>query len=193
VSKLLRLMPLGLIALATPALAHPGHDRSVSFATGLLHPLTGADHLLTMLMVGLWAGLAFPRHWWICPAAFVAFMLGGFAYGVTGGPLPIAEMLITASLVGLGLALVFDARPPLALSATAVALFAIAHGFVHGHEMAQRSSHIAFASGFLCTTILLHSAGLGLAQLAKRSHPQRIARLVGAAAAVTAATTLWST
>src|SRR3546814_6390195 len=78
-----------------------------------------------MLMVGLWAGIAFPRFWWVCPAAFISFMLGGFAHGAAGGAFPIAEMLILASLVGLALALLADARPPLALSAAVIALFAI--------------------------------------------------------------------
>src|SRR3546814_5210483 len=75
-----------------------------------------------MLMVGLWAGIAFPRFWWVCPAAFISFMLGGFAHGAAGGAFPIAEMLILASLVGLALALLADARPPLALSAAVIAL-----------------------------------------------------------------------
>src|SRR3546814_3399121 len=88
-----------------------------------------------MLMVGLWAGIAFPRFWWVCPAAFISFMLGGFAHGAAGGAFPIAEMLILASLVGLALALLADARPPLALSAAVIALFAIGHGFAHGSEM----------------------------------------------------------
>src|SRR3546814_15456060 len=69
-------------------------------SSDLLHPLSGVDHLLAMLMVGLWAGIAFPRFWWVCPAAFISFMLGGFAHGAAGGAFPIAEMLILASLVG---------------------------------------------------------------------------------------------
>jgi len=128
------LMPV-LIAAASPALAHPGHGEGGSFLAGLLHPLTGIDHLLAMLMVGLWAAIAFPRRWWVCPAAFVGFMVAGFGLGVSGAAFPMAEMLILASLVVLGLALVFDLRPPLAIAAPIVALFAIGHGFAHGSEM----------------------------------------------------------
>src|SRR3546814_12475962 len=75
---------LPLIALAAPVSAHAGHDTLAGFAAGLLHPLSGVDHLLAMLMVGLWAGIAFPRFWWVCPAAFISFMLGGFAHGAAG-------------------------------------------------------------------------------------------------------------
>ena len=41
-----------LLAAASPALAHPGHE-----ASGFLHPFTGLDHLLAMVGVGLWAAL----------------------------------------------------------------------------------------------------------------------------------------
>src|SRR3546814_19257338 len=97
-----------------------------------------------MLMVGLWAGIAFPRFWWVCPAAFISFMLGGFAHGAAGGAFPIDEMLILASLVGLALALLADARPQLALSAAVIALFAIGHGFAHGSEMGAGASAYPF-------------------------------------------------
>lgn len=189
---ILRLTPLGLIAVSAPALAHPGHDHGSGFAAGLLHPLTGADHMLAMLMVGLWAGLAFPRHWWVCPAAFVSFMLAGFVYGANGGALPIAEILILASLVGLGMALVFEARPPLAISAGIVALFAIGHGFAHGAEMRRGVNSEAFAAGFVITTALIHAVGLGVTRMTALRSPRRVGQAVGVAATLTAATMMWS-
>lgn len=44
------------------ALAHPGHGLHVHmhgnmFMAGVWHPLTGFDHLLVMLAVGLWSAL----------------------------------------------------------------------------------------------------------------------------------------
>ncbi|WP_157218368.1 HupE/UreJ family protein [Flavisphingomonas formosensis] len=185
-------LALLLLAAAAPALAHPGHGAESGLAAGMLHPLTGIDHLLAMIMVGLWSGLAFPRHWWVCPAAFVSFMLGGFAYGAAGGPLPIAEMLIVASVAALGIALLFDVRPPLALSAAAIALFAIGHGFAHGHEMAPGSDGLCFAAGFIATTLALHAAGFGLSRLALRLQPRRIGQAVGFVATATAAAMIWS-
>lgn len=152
-----------LLCISTPALAHPGHLDS-SFASGLLHPLTGIDHLLTMLMVGLWAGLAFRRHWWVCPAGFVGFMLLGFGYGMAIGSPPFAEMLIIASLGGLGLALAFNARPPLTIAAPIVALFGIGHGFAHGAEIPSGGDALGFVAGVMATTVLLHAAGLALAR-----------------------------
>ena len=53
---------LGLIAtvLALPATAfahpgHEGHELTWDFGTGAMHPLTGWDHLLAMVAIGLWA------------------------------------------------------------------------------------------------------------------------------------------
>ena len=32
--------------------AHSGHDVSVGFVSGVLHPFTGLDHLLVIVLVG---------------------------------------------------------------------------------------------------------------------------------------------
>ena len=42
-----------LLVAATPAFAHPGHDSGGGFLAGLIHPLTGVDHLAAMVMIGL--------------------------------------------------------------------------------------------------------------------------------------------
>jgi urease accessory protein len=164
---------MGMVATASPALAHPGHFER-GFSAGLLHPLTGLDHLLAMVMVGVWAGVAFRRHWWICPASFLAFMTAGFAYGAAGGALPFAELLIVASLVVLGLVLAFGLLPPLGIAAPMVALFAVGHGFAHGTEMPSGNAG-GFLAGFLVTTAALHAAGLAIAwrMSARDLPPQR--------------------
>ncbi|WP_340314634.1 HupE/UreJ family protein [Rhizorhabdus argentea] len=182
---------LPFLLAASPALAHAGHGAQSSFAAGLLHPFTGLDHLLTMLMVGLWAGIAFPQRWWVCPTAFMAFMLTGFAYGAAGGTLPIAEMLITASLVGLGVALFADVRAPLAASAGVIALFAIGHGFAHGSEMAAGAGQAQFAGGFLISTAMLHGFGLALSRWATGVGQRRVGQTTGLVAVLAAATMMW--
>jgi urease accessory protein len=184
ISARIALLTLALGA-ATPALAHPGHG--TGFVAGLVHPLTGIDHLLAMLMVGLWAGLAFPTAKWVCPAAFVGFMLAGFGWGAAGGGFPFAETLILASLVGLGGALLFDLRPPLALGTAMVALFAVAHGFAHGAEMPEGARPLGFVAGFALTTIALHAAGIAIAWRAQRMDSRLLGRVIGGVATVTAA------
>ncbi|MFN6977257.1 MAG: HupE/UreJ family protein, partial [Gemmobacter sp.] len=53
---------LGALLLSTPALAHTGHGGTSGLLAGLLHPVLGLDHLLAMVAVGIWSGLALPRH-----------------------------------------------------------------------------------------------------------------------------------
>jgi urease accessory protein len=179
-------LAFGLLPLATPAFAHPGH--AAGFAGGMLHPMTGIDHLLAMLMVGLWSGLCLGRYMWTGPAAFVTFMLVGFTYGAGGGVFPIAEGIILASLIGLGGLLIFQVKLPVAASAGLIALFAIGHGFAHGAGMHDTSHGAAFAAGLIVTTILLHMGGIALSRLAGR----RMGQATGALATVTAAALMWS-
>ena len=54
---MIRILLPALMLLASPALAHTGHDHGSGFLAGITHPLFGPDHLLAMLAVGLWAGV----------------------------------------------------------------------------------------------------------------------------------------
>lgn len=160
---------VGLLALfSTPALAHPGHLEISGFAAGLLHPVTGLDHLAAMLLVGLWAGTVFRKQLIIPPLAFVAFMLAGFAFGAVGGVLPLTEMLILASVIVLGAMVLFEVKPPIVAASALIALFAFAHGHAHGAEMPVGANALPFGAGFALMTALLHAAGVGLAMLANR-------------------------
>ena len=49
---------------STAAFAHPGDHSHVGFAAGFAHPLTGIDHLLAMVAVGLWASQLGGRALW---------------------------------------------------------------------------------------------------------------------------------
>lgn len=162
------LLALTALLVSAPALAHPGHGPMSGFTAGLLHPLTGLDHLAAMLMIGLWAGAVFRTNLVTPPLAFVTFMLAGFAYGAGGGMLPLTEILILASVVVLGGMVLFEVKPPLAIATGLIALFAFAHGHAHGSEMPINAHMLSFASGFALMTALLHAAGIGIAMAANR-------------------------
>src|SRR5690554_5793869 len=77
----------GLLALVPAVVfAHPGHGASGShdFLHGFMHPLHGADHLLAMVAVGLWAAQRSGRSVWALPVAFVGFMTLSFVVVVGG-------------------------------------------------------------------------------------------------------------
>lgn len=186
-----RLRP-ALVAVLTlcvsgTAMAHPGHGALAGFAAGASHPLTGADHLLAMVAVGLWAGLVGGARAWIWPATFVASMAVGGMAGMAGASLPAGEPLILASLVALGAATAAKADLSAAAGAAAIALFGFAHGFAHGSEMPVTASGAAFATGFLLSTALLHGLGLALSLGSRRLTLEPVARLAGAAVALAGA------
>jgi urease accessory protein len=173
------LAALSLAAAASPALAHTGLEHATSFSSGFLHPLTGPDHLLAMVAVGLWAGLNGGRAVWAWPVAFVGVMLIGGVLGMTGVALPAVESGILASVVVLGLLVLTAARVPVALGAAMVAIFAVLHGHAHGAELPAAASALSYSTGFALATALLHAAGLGLAVLAVREMSRLLVRGAG--------------
>ncbi len=150
------------LAIAVPAFAHPGHA-SVS---GFLHPLSGADHVLAMVSIGVWAALLGGRSLWLVPMSFVACLTGGFAAAVAGVGLPAVEPVIVASVLVLGALAVAAVRPPLAASMGIAGFFAVFHGYAHG-------GGLSFGVGLIAATVVLLLAGVGLGRmLRRRRRPQ---------------------
>jgi urease accessory protein len=177
---------LACLALPVVALAHTGHG-SVSasqggLAAGLLHPLSGLDHVLAMLAVGMWAAQIGGRAVWIVPSAFVGMMLVGAARGAQHAALPLVEIGIAASVVVLGLALAGAVRVPTAVAAMAVGLFAILHGHSHGTEAAGLSG-VGYGVGLSLATACLHGAGIALARSLRTLAPRLALRYAGGAVA----------
>lgn len=156
------LLSLSLLCLASPALAHPGHE-SMSFMSGLIHPFGGLDHVLAMLAVGLYAMSQAQRRRWLLPVGFVLAMLLGAVLGASGFGLPMVETGIATSVLVLGLLIALVVRLPLALSVPLVAVFALFHGHAHQAEMGD-SAVMTYALGFALATALLHAAGWAIGQ-----------------------------
>lgn len=180
-----------LYALAlflTPALAfaHPGHDSSGLMA-GVAHPLTGLDHLLAMLAVGLWAAQQQSAARWALPVTFVASLLLGGVLGFAGLHIPFMETGIAASVLALGLLVAVAARLPMSLALGMSALFALIHGVAHGLELPELASPWGYAAGFGAATAALHAAGYAVV----RALPQAATPLIRLAGAASAATGAW--
>ena len=167
-----------LLAVASPALAHTGVGSVHGFTAGLMHPLTGIDHLLAMVAVGLWAGLVGGRARFAYPLAFVAMMLVAGIWGMSGGQLPGVEVGIAVSVIILGLAIALRAAPPLAAGTAACAIFAVFHGHAHGAELPDGANSLGYALGFVLATAALHGAGLALAGMLAARAPL-VARVAG--------------
>lgn len=169
---------------ASPAFAHTGVDSVHGFAAGLAHPMVGADHVLAMVAVGLWAGLIGGRALWAWPAAFVGVMAIGGAIGMAGLGLPWVEAGIGLSVVALGLLVALKAPAPLAVGAALCGAFALFHGHAHGAELPHGMGGITYAAGFLLATAALHAAGIGLALGLARFATPMLTRAAGGAVAL---------
>jgi len=179
-------VPIILLASATPAFAHTGHGVD-GFMHGFAHPLGGLDHVLAMVAVGLYAAMRGGRALWVIPAAFLGAMAISGVMGMAGYALPYTEIGITASVIVLGLAVAFRISLSTATAAALAGVFAIFHGHAHGAEMPQSVSGYEYAAGFLLATALLHTTGVALGLAAGRLSERggwRVAQVAGAAVAV---------
>jgi urease accessory protein len=184
-SSFQRALPLLLIfLLPSLAQAHPGPPgHTHGFANGLLHPLTGLDHICAMVAVGLWAVQRGGRALWLVPTTFVSIMIFGGILGMGHAGIPYIEQGIAASVLVLGLLIAGAVRLPLTASAAIVGLFALFHGYAHGAEMPATASGLAYGIGFVIATASLHLCGIGLGLLAKRYASANLIRYAGGAIA----------
>jgi urease accessory protein len=178
-----------LLLSAASALAHSGgHDEVAGFLSGFLHPLLGLDHLVAMVAVGLWGAFLGAPAVWVLPVVFPLVMAFGGALGVAGVPLPGVELGIAASAIVLGAMVAAAARPPLAVAAVIVGLFAIFHGHAHGTELPDAGNALTYSLGFVLSTGLLHVSGIVFGLLVRwpagRIAVRAVGGLIGAAGLV---------
>lgn len=171
--------------LALPACAHEQTGQMAGFASGLLHPMSGPDHVLAMVSVGLWGAQLGAPAMWLLPLTFPLVMAFGGFIALLGLPLPGVEVAIAMSVILLGAMVAAEARPPLALATLLVAFFAVFHGHAHGTELPAGQSGFLYSVGFVVGTGALHAAGIGLGLGHRWRAGQRLLR--GAGALVTAA------
>ena len=161
-SNLARALPAAATAILTPAVAfaHTGVGDTSGFVHGFGHPISGLDHILAMVMVGIFAWQLGGRALWLVPTTFVLIMAVGGALGIAGIGVPFVEIGIALSVVVLGAIVAFNVKAPVAAAMGLVGLFAIFHGHAHGAEIPEDAGGVAYAAGFMIATALLHLAGI---------------------------------
>jgi urease accessory protein len=144
------------------ACAHVESGEAGGFLSGLSHPVSGLDHVVAMIAVGLWgAQLGMPAIW-ILPVAFPMLMAAGGMLGLVGLPVPGVEIGIALSAVVLGALVLGRVRLPLAAAVVIVGFFAIFHGHAHGTELPSGQNALLYSLGFVIATGLLHAVGIGI-------------------------------
>lgn len=149
------------------------------FMTGFLHPVSGLDHLVAMVAVGLWGAFLGKPAIWILPIVFPLVMAFGGALGVAGVVIPYIETGIALSGLLLGLAVAFAIRPPIWIAAIIVGGFAIFHGHAHGTELPKATSPLIYSIGFVIGTGLLHLVGIVFGELTRWQWGEYVVRTGG--------------
>ena len=161
ISKLSRTgFALALLFLSPLSNAHGLHQAATSFASGFFHPWSGVDHVLAMLLVGIWSANTSGR----ARLSPIVFMLTLFL-GAMLGDGPVAsqslEFMVAGSLVGLGLMvwkIKTDAWASHGVGFFTIAAFGLVHGWVHGIEL-QTSLHQEALMGMILSSACLHAMG----------------------------------
>jgi urease accessory protein len=182
---------IAAILLASPAFAHAEKGQAAGFLTGLHHPISGLDHVLAMVAVGLWGAQLGQPAIWLLPVTFPMVMAFGGFLGLIGVPLPGVEYGIAASAILLGAAVGFEARPPLWLAATLVGVFAVFHGHAHGTELPAGQSGLVYSVGFVIATGCLHATGIAIGLVHRWRWGQLALRAAGFGVLAGGAMFLW--
>lgn len=158
------LLVFALLINASPALAHhPTGGKipstfSQGFISGLGHPVIGIDHLVFVVAIGLLAALS-KKLGMIIPTAFVVATAMGTAIHLQSVDLPAPELVISASVLVIGIFLARENQTNLALLSVIGALAGIFHGYAYGESIvgAQNTALGAYLLGF-CSIQLAISA-----------------------------------
>jgi len=161
------------------ASAHLKAGEAGGFLSGLQHPVSGLDHVLAMIAVGLWGAQLGAPAIWLLPVAFPLMMAVGGMLGLMGVPLPGVEIGIAVSGIVLGGLILREVRMPVVGALLVVAFFAVFHGHAHGTELKPGQNAMLYSLGFVMATGTLHAVGIGIGLIHRWSPGQAALRIAG--------------
>jgi urease accessory protein len=194
---MIRRLRLGTTLLALmvvsplPLAAHEGGS-AAGLVSGLLHPISGLDHVAAMVAVGIWGAQLGAPAIWVLPVTFPMVMALGGMLGLLGVGLPGVEVAIGLSALVLGVMVALEHRPDLRLAAILVGVFAIFHGYAHGTELPDGQSGLFYSIGFVVATGLLHATGIGIGVIHKWDLGKTVLRVAGVMIALAGVWFTWN-
>ncbi|MCQ8103870.1 HupE/UreJ family protein [Methylomonas sp. SURF-2] len=166
----------GLAGMANPLIAdaHAWHFTSEvnGFFAGMLHPLTGSDHIIAMLVVGFWIARASRRSLMMLPLLVVAMMIIGGALTLIPIEIAHAENIMILSAGLLGLMLLFNAKVSPLIAALVAGNLALIHGYVHAFDIWLDSDAIEYALGFALSTLMVIAVAIGMSKVLENYAPE---------------------
>lgn len=163
---------LTVLLVAMPAHAHHpmGGVTPSNFFEGLLsgigHPVIGLDHLAFVIGIGLAA--SFLARGLAMPAFFVGATLLGTGIHLLAVNLPIVEIVISASVLFLGVMIFTQRKQPLAIWASLFVVAGIFHGYAYGEAIvgAEPTPLLAYLAGFAIVQYLISGGACVVARRA---------------------------
>lgn len=148
------------LCLVSPSLyAHTGGHIGNSLMSGLMHPLTGIDHLLVLMAVGLIAAKQGGKAVFAFPAVFLALMAVGALLGAYAVQIPFVESFIALSLVAFGLLVAINQKQRSAILFMGVSFFAVFHGYAHASEIPADSNAVQYFSALMLMSLAIYVGG----------------------------------
>jgi len=169
-----------LLFASRAAEAHVVHGEAAGFGIGFLHPLSGLDHMIAMICVGMWGAQLGAPAIWVLPVAFPMMMAFGGFLGLVGVHLPFGEICIALSGIFLGFAVLTEIRAPLWSTAIVVGFFGLFHGYAHGAELPPGHNALLYSLGFVAATGILHATGIVIGLVYRWAWGRTALRVAGA-------------
>ena len=186
-----RLLLFLFLLLPTTTFAHTRGGEAIGFVSGFEHPISGLDHVLAMVAVGLWGAQLGPPAIWLLPVTFPMVMAFGGMLGLIGVRLPGVEVCIALSAIALGLMVLREAKPNLLAAALLVGFCAIFHGHAHGTELPAGGNALLYSLGFVIATGCLHATGIAIGLIHRWPKGRVALRVAGAVVMAGGAVFLW--
>jgi urease accessory protein len=159
------------LMLPLMAQAHPGHEIHATLMQGLLHPLSGWDHLFVLLSLGALAAGRGAGVAAICGVLMAAALSGGAMVGLAWPAAPFVEPVILVTVFACALLLALRRYINRASLCALCLVFALVHGVAHGQE-APSGDLLAYFAGFTFSGAVIYAAGVVLTpRLLRRMSP----------------------
>jgi urease accessory protein len=142
------------------AFGHTNVLENGGVVSGFLHPISGLDHVLAMIGVGIVASLTSNKGYLALLAFMTAMVLAAIAgysgmtwFGIEEGIL--LSVAVIFALIG------FAQKLSIGFIVPIVAFFGLFHGFAHGAEFTT-GNFVSFIAGFSISTLALHVIGIAI-------------------------------
>jgi urease accessory protein len=161
-SRLSVVLALTSVIFPPFAQAHIVTTETMDLLSGVMHPLTGADHVLAAVAVGIWASVSVGYRARSVIIAFLGMLGLGAVAGFSGVTLGLVEPVIAFSVITLGVLIALRVSLTRLLAPAVAGGFALFHGYAHAAGLPLMTGSAWYLLGLLMATSLLLGCGVAL-------------------------------